>query len=374
MKFIANSNNLLAHMQKVSGVLVSKPVIPILDYILFDIKEGKLTMTATDLENFLITEMDVESDQNLRIAVPSRMTLDVLKQLPKQPITFSINEDDYHIELRSDFGEYKLLGENAEDFPGIPDTDSNNSFELSSSILLSNIAKTLFATSNDEIRLALSGIKVELGEEYMNFVATDANRLVKCKRTDINPGFENDFILPKKAMNLLKSTLPGVETSVYFSNNDSNAFISFGDTSLICRFVNENYPAYESVIPEENPNKMRINRLDFLSSVRRISIFSNKANHQIRLSISGSELSISAEDIEMSNEAHEKLPCEYEGQDMELGFNAKFLQEMLANIDADEISFEFSEPGKAGLIYPIGGDKEEELLMLIMPIMLQSHA
>ncbi|HAY89708.1 MAG TPA: DNA polymerase III subunit beta [Bacteroidetes bacterium] len=374
MKFIVNTNELLNRLQSISGTIVSKPVIPILDHFLFDIKSGKLTIHGTDLETSMSTSLQVQSDEDVRIAVPSKMCMDTLKALPNQPVTFTVQEDKSSIEIKSEFGRYKLIGQNADDFPKIPDTTSENSFTMSAGVLSSSIAQTIFASGNDELRLSLTGVYVQLFKDNAVFVATDANRLVKVERKDVKPGVETNFILPKKALNLLKANLPQDDTETKVDFNESNAFFSFGDISLICRLIDERYPDYRAVIPTENPNKLTLSRQDFLNSVKRISIFGNKTTNQINIKITGSELTIYAEDLDMSNEAVERLGCDYAGEDMEIGFNSKLLTEMLQNISTPNIVIELSTPSRAGIILPSQNIDDEELLMLIMPMMIASNS
>ncbi len=372
MKFIVNTNQLLNKLLGVSGTIVSKPVIPILDHFLFDIKDGKLTITATDLETSMSTSLDVQSDEDIRMAVPSKMCIEMLKALPNQPVTFTLQADTNIIELKSEFGRYKLIGQNADDFPRIPEATSENSFNMASGALSSSIVQTIFASGNDELRLSLTGVYVQLYKDNVVFVATDANRLVKIERTDVKPGVNASFILPKKALNLLKSSLPQDDSVCHVDFNESNAFFTFGDVRLICRLIDERYPDYRAVIPTENPNKLTVNRTDFLNSVKRISIFGNKSTNQINIKITGSELTISAEDIDMSNEAVERLGCDFAGEDMEIGFNSKLLIELLQNINTPEIIIELSTPNRAGIILPNQNIDDEHLLMLIMPMMIAS--
>jgi DNA polymerase-3 subunit beta len=374
MKFIVNTNQLLNKLQSVSGTIVSKPVIPILDHFLFDITDKKLTITGTDLETTMSTSMDVQSEENVRIAVPSKMCIDTLKALPNQPVTFTISLDKNAIELKSEFGRYKLIGQNADDFPKIPESNAENSFNIPSGVLSSSIAQTIFSSGNDELRLSLTGVYVQLYKDNAVFVATDANRLVKVERTDVTPGVETSFILPKKALNILKSNLPQDDSTTQVDFNESNAFFSFGDVSLICRLIDERYPDYRAVIPEENPNKLTINRTDFLNSVKRISIFGNKTTNQINIKITGSELTIHAEDIDLSNEAVERLGCDYSGEDMEIGFNSRLLIEMLQNLNTPNINIELSLPSRAGIILPSENIENENLLMLLMPMMIAGNS
>jgi DNA polymerase-3 subunit beta len=374
MKFIVNTNQLLNKLQSVSGTIVSKPVIPILDHFLFDITDKKLTITGTDLETTMSTTMEVQSDENVRIAVPSKMCMDTLKELPNQPVTFTISTDKNTIELKSEFGRYKLVGQNADDFPKIPESNAENSFSIPSGVLSSSIAQTIFSSGNDELRLSLTGVYVQLYRDNAVFVATDANRLVKVERVDVKPGLETSFILPKKALNLLKSNLPQDDSATQVDFNESNAFFTFGDVSLICRLIDERYPDYQAVIPEENPNKLTINRTEFLNSIKRSSIYGNKTTNQVNIKITGSEITIHAEDIDLSNEAVERLGCDYTGEDMEIGFNSRLLIEMLQNLSTPDIIIELSSPSRAGIILPSENVEHENLLMLLMPMMIAANA
>ena len=373
MKFIVSSSALLKQLQSINGVVANNPVVPILENFLFDVTDGLLTITASDLETSMITEIPVEAKENGRIAAPARILLDTLKNLPDQPVTFTIDEETYTIEISSSNGRYKLSGENATDFPKVPQVRGGNAIEIPSNALARAINKTIFAVSTDELRPAMTGIFVQLNEGNITFVATDGHRLLRYRRNDVSTGESTSIIVPRKAFNLLKATLPAEPTSVKVEFNNANAFFSFDNIRMICRLIDERFPDYENVIPKLNPNKLLIDRYDLLSSVKRISIYSNKTTHQVRLKITGSELLISAEDLDFSNEASERLSCQYEGEDMEIGFNAKFLIEMLNNIDADEVNLELSTPNRAGLLMPASADENENILMLVMPVMLNNY-
>ncbi|WP_439883415.1 DNA polymerase III subunit beta [Pontibacter sp. MBLB2868] len=373
MKFIVSSSALLKQLSSINGVVTNNPVVPILENFLFEIKDSTLTITASDLETSMITELHVEAKENGRIAAPAKILLETLKNLPDQPVTFTIDEETYTIEISSSNGRYKLSGENATDFPRVPIVQGGNAIDIPSNVLARAINKTIFAVSNDELRPAMTGIFVQLRSDNVTFVATDGHRLLRYRRTDISTSQEASLIIPRKAFTLLKSTLPTEATAVRMEFNQSNAFFSFDNIRMICRLIDERYPDYENVIPVQNPNKLVIDRQDLLSSVKRISIYSNKTTHQIRLKLTGSEMQVSAEDLDFSNEANERLSCQYEGEDMEIGFNAKFLMEMLNNLDSDEITFELSTPNRAGLLMPIVNEDNENVLMLVMPVMLNNY-
>jgi DNA polymerase-3 subunit beta len=276
---------------------------------------------------------------------------------------------NFSIEIAYDNGKSKMVGYNGDDFPRTPALENSSSILISGSIVSNAINKTLFATGVDDLRPVMSGVFCQFSPENITFVATDAHKLVRYTRTDSQASGSSSFILPKKPLNLLKSNLKGDE-EVQLDYNDSNAVFTFNDIVLICRLIDGKYPNYEAVIPKENPNVLTIDRLQFLSSIKRVSIFANKTTHQIKLKLAGSELALSAEDIDFANEANERLTCNYAGDDMEIGFNSRFLMEMLNNIDTAEVRLEMSEPSKAGLLMPSESSENEDILMLVMPVML----
>jgi len=373
MKFIVSSSTLLKQLSGISGVVTSNPVVPILENFLFEVTEGKLQITASDLQTSMITALEVESKESGNIAIPAKILLDTLKNLPEQPVTFTIDENTYGVELSSEYGRYKLSGENATDFPKVPVISDGDTIDISSDILQNAVSSTIFAASTDDLRPSMTGVYVVINDASTTFVATDGHRLVRYRRMDITSDAENTLIIPKKALMLLKSSLPNDNTNVKIEFTPSNAFFNFGNIQMVCRLIDERYPDYENVIPAENPNILTLDKSDFLSSLKRISIYANKTTHQVRIKITGSELQISAEDLDFSNEANERLACEFNGEDMEIGFNAKFLMEMLNNIDSKTINLELSEPNKAGLIIPQGDDTNENILMLVMPVMLNNY-
>jgi DNA polymerase III subunit beta len=374
MRFIVSTSTLLKQLQSVSGALSNSTVLPILENFLFEIKDGNLTISATDLQTSMTTSLPVEAKENGRIAIPSRILLDTLKSLPEQPIAFNINDHTFAIEINAGDGKYKLSGENGEDFPKIPVVENASSVNLPASVLAEAINKTIFAVSNDELRPAMTGVYCQLSTQYITFVATDAHKLVRYRRKDAKAASSASFILPKKALNLLKSALPSEDINVSVEYNSTSAFFKFSHINLVCRLIDERYPDYEAVIPQNNPNKLTIDRQSFLGSLNRVAIYANKTTHQVRLKISGSELNISSEDIDFANEAHERLTCQYDGDDMEIGFNARFLIEMLKNLASEEVMLEMSTPNRAGLLLPQNGDQNEDVLMLVMPVMLNSYA
>ena len=373
MKFIVSSNGLLKQLQNISGVLNSSNTLPILDNFLFEINKKNLTISASDLETTITTKVEVESKEDGKVAVPARLLLDTLKTFPEQPLTFDVNMKNFQVEISSDFGKYKLSGFNAEEFPKIPELDSPSSVTLKSETLGLAISKTLFASGNDDLRPVMSGVYFQLNESDITFVATDAHKLVRYKRTDAKAKKASAFIVPKKPLSLIKGLVSSSDTDLVVEYNESNVKFDFDGITVVCRLIDGKYPNYEAVIPNENPNRLVVDRASLLNSIKRVSIFSNKTTYQVRLKISGNELAISAEDIDMSNEANERLTCSYEGEDMEIGFNSRFMIEMLNNISSTNAVIEMSAPNRAGIIFPEENeDKSEDLLMLVMPVMLNN--
>lgn len=372
MKFITSSTTLLKHLQQISGVLTTNNTLPILDHFLFDIKEGVLKVSASDLDTTMTATLKIEAQENGTVAIPAKLLLETLKSFADQPLTFTINED-LSIEISSDYGKYKLSGQDASEFPKTPERSGVNTISLNSYVLANAINKSIFATGNDDLRPVMSGVYCEIDTNHTTFVATDAHKLVRYRRLDTNAAEASSFILPKKPLNLLKNLLSSEETDVKIDYNNINAFFEFNNIFLSCRLIEGKYPNYEAVIPKENPNVLTIERMPFLSSIKRVSIFSNKTTNQVRLKISGSTIQISAEDTDYSNEAVESLNCEYVGEDLEIGFNSKFILEMLNNMDSESITLSMSAPNRAGILSQTDSDEpNEDLLMLVMPIMLNS--
>jgi DNA polymerase-3 subunit beta len=299
--------------------------------------------------------------------------METLRRLPEQPVTFSIDEDTNAVEISSDNGHYKLSGENASDFPKIPEVSGGYSVDISSDALAHAISNTIFATSNDELRPAMTGVYINLSDSNTTFVATDGHRLIRYRRVDVTADENHSIIIPRKALNLLKTTLPSENSNVTIDFNPSNAFFQFDSIKMICRLIDERFPDYDNVIPVDNENLVTISRTELLNSLSRIAIYANRTTNQVRLKIVGSELQISAEDLDFSNEANERLSCEHEGDDIEIGFNARFLIEMLNHLDSDDIVLQLSEPNRAGLIIPKEKVDSEDILMLVMPVMLNNY-
>ena len=372
MKFIVSSSQLLKQLQVLGGVINNNNTLPILDNFLFELSENQLKVSASDLETTMSSVVDVESDSSGSIAVSARLLLDTLKTFPDQPLTFK-TEGDSTIEISSDQGKYDMAYFGGDEFPKAVSLPSPSKTVVPAHILGTAISKTIFAAGNDDLRPVMSGVFFQFSSQSLTFVATDAHKLVKYSRTDVTADQTAEFIMPKKPLNLLKGILGGSESEVTIEYNDANAKFTFDNIVLVCRLIDGKYPNYEAVIPKENPNKLTVDRASFLNSVRRVSIFSSKTTHQIRLKMAGTELNISAEDLDCANKADERLSCDYQGDDMQIGFNSRFLSEMLNNLNSNEVLIEMSLPNRAGILTPIDGtDEGEKVTMLVMPVMLNN--
>ncbi len=372
MKFIVSSSYLLKQLQVLGSVINSSNTLPILDNFLFELDGTELKVSASDLETTMSAVLEIDSDSKGSVAVPAKLLLETLKTFPEQPLTFTV-EDNNTIEISSNSGKYALAYASGDEFPKAVTLEDPSVTVVPAEVLATAVSKTIFAAGNDDLRPVMSGVFFQFSPQGLTFVATDAHKLVKYARTDVTASQVADFIMPKKPLTILKGILGSSDAEIKIEYNDSNATFSFDNYVLTCRLIDGKYPNYEAVIPKENPNKLLIDRTQILSSVRRVAIFSNKTTHQIRLKIAGTELNISAEDIDYSNKAEERLTCDYQGDDMQIGFNSRFLTEMLTNLQSDEIMLEMSLPNRAGILTPVDGlDEGETVTMLVMPVMLNN--
>ena len=369
MKFSVSSATLLKFLQKAGGAIGSNPVLPILEDFLFQVEDGSLIVSSTDLETSITTQVDVQGEENGAVAIPAKILTDTLKALPEQPVTIEVDNEAFGIEITSSYGKYKLAGDNPDDFPKIPAIEENDVVEIDSSIVLDAINNTLFATSTDELRVAMTGVLVQVDFNKVTFVSTDAHKLVKYAAHNVNSNVSASFIIPKKACTLLKNVLPS-SGLISLRFNRSNAFFELENTKLVCRLIDAKYPDYNAVIPADNPYTLTVERVGFLNSLKRIVIYSNKTTNQVILKINDESLNISAQDLDFSNEAAEQMTCTYAGDPIIIGFNAKFLIEMLGVLDSDEVNLLLSTPNKAGLLLPTEQSENEEITMLVMPVML----
>lgn len=373
MNFIISSNALLKLLQSLQGVLASSNTLPILDNFLFEIEPKKLTVTASDLETTITAEMPVEAKEKGSVAIPARLLLDTLKAFPEQPLTFNVDNKHFGVEITSDQGTYKMTGFPSVEFPKSPVLEDPTRLMIPAGTLSTAINKTLFATGSDDLRPVMSGIFFDLSEEMVRLVATDAHKLVRYTRTDLSSPRAASFIVPKKPLTLLKNAFAGTNAEVNVEFNENNASFTFDNLKVVCRLIDGKYPNYEAVIPKQNPNKLTIDRQAFLNAIRRVALFSNKTTHQVRLQITGSQLTLSAEDLDYANEAKENLTCTYDGEDMVIVFNSRFLMDMLNNLDSEHVIVEMSAPNRAGILLPgEGGEHGEDVLMLVMPVMLNN--
>lgn len=377
MKFIINSQVFSKNLQALSGVINNNNTVAILNCFHFRLEENVLTIRATDLETTLVSTIHLDTakvEGISEVAVPAKILLDILKSFNDIPLTFSVNPDNYLIDIVAGEGKYHLAGQNPETYPVLKKAENTTKIVLPASVLVNAISKTSFATSNDEMRQQMSGIYCEMNSECLTFVGTDAHKLVRYRRFDVVSDENSSFILPKKPIGMVKNIIlmNKEDVDIVVEYNSTNVFFSFDNFYIICRLVDGKYPNYEAAIPKENPNKLIINRSEFLTSLRRVSIFANQSTLQVRLLCTEKELIISSEDIENSNDAKEKIACEYEGDQMEIGFNAKFLIEMVNNIDTENVMMELAHPSRAGILFPVNeeDDMKENILMLVMPVML----
>lgn len=373
MKFILSSLKLLKAIQALSGVINSSNTLPILDDFLFDINDDELKITASDLETTMTVSIKPDMVEGKgQVTIPARLLIDVMKNFPDIPVSFNIDEATLAIEITTGEGRYKMVGHKSDEFPQVPVIAEPSVWDIPADVLACGFEKTIFATGSDEIRPIMTGVFMAMSDTCLTFVATDAHKLVRYRRMDVKSDAAASFIVPKKPINQLKNILAGrADEPVHVEFNNTNASFTFGEYKLICRLIEGRYPNYEAVIPTTNPNKLIVDRQLLNAAIKRVAIFSSKATHQIRFKISGQELVLTAEDLDYSNEAKERLTCNYSGEDMEIGFSSKFFQEMLANISQTEIQLEMSAPNRAGIITPVDNQNaDEDILMLLMPVML----
>src|ERR1035437_80054 len=375
MKFVVSSTELLKHLNAISRVISSKNTLPILDNFLLKLEGKTLMITASDLETTLITKIELEnSAEEGLIAIQAKIMLDTLKEFPEQPLTFNIDPESLAVEILSANGKFSIVGHNGEDFPVLPKlSDKNHSIVVSHDLLLSGINKTLFATADDELRPVMNGIYIELSPEEMTFVASDAHKLVRYKRSDVKYNDVASFILPKKPASLLKSLLPREDSDVKLEFDEKNAFFTLSGFKLVCRLVEGKYPAYNSVIPLNNPNELIADRVEFYTTLKRVSVFANQASNLVRLKLTPTELVVSAQDIDFAISAVETIKCEYDGLPMEIGFKSTFLVEILSNLSSQDVKMKLSDPSRAGLLLPAEKELDyEDVLMLLMPMMINA--
>ncbi|NDV58362.1 DNA polymerase III subunit beta [Bacteroides sp. 519] len=371
MKFVVSSTALFSHLQAVSRVINSKNTLPILDCFLINLEDGTLTVTVSDSETTMVTSLEVnESDTNGKFAVVAKTLLEALKEIPEQPISFEVS-DTLEISVTYLNGKYSLMGQNADEFPQSASLgESAVRMEIDAQVLLSGINRTIFATADDELRPVMNGIYFDITTEDVTMVASDGHKLVRYKTTMSHGNERAAFILPKKPANLLKNLLAKEQETVVIEFDERNAVFVLSNYRMVCRLIEGRYPNYNSVIPQNNPNKVTINRQLLIGALRRVSIFSSQSSSLIKLGFQENEIIVSAQDIDFSTSAEETQVCQYSDEPMGIGFKATFLLDILNNIASEEIVIELADPSRAGVIVPIIQEESEDLLMLLMPMML----
>lgn len=371
MNIKLNSKELLERLQYLSGVSMSVSVMPILENFLFEVAGNQLKITASDIDNTIITKMEVTSDSDTKICIPAKLLLDILKLLPSQPIEIKKSEENL-IEIVTSSGNYSVACYDGDQFPKSLELENPATVNIKSESLETAISNTIFACGNDELRPVMNGVLFQVKTDSMTFVATDAHRLAKYTRKDVQSTQEVDFIVPKKPLGIIKGILATLDVEVEIKYNQNNASFSFGDYEMKSRLIDAKYPNYEAVIPKNNPNSFLANTKEFMASLKRVSIFSDKTTHQVAIKQNGEALNISAEDKNYSTNGTETITCEPQSGEIKIGFNARFLSEALSNISTEKAIIETSAPNRAGIVKPEMCGNDEEYLMLVMPVMLNS--
>lgn len=372
MRFVLSSTALYSHLQAVSRVVNAKNTLPILDCFLFDLQDGLLSVTASDSETTLVTSLEVnESDADGRFAVAARTLLDALKEIPEQPLTFEVKPETLEITVQYQNGKYSLMGQNADMFPQSAQLSDNAvRVEMDAQELLKGINCAFFATADDELRPVMNGIYFDITTSDITLVASDGHKLVRCKMLSVHGDERAAFILPKKPANLLKNLLPKEQGNVIMEFDERNAVFTLERYRMVCRLIEGRYPSYNSVIPQNNPYKLTIDRLQLAGALRRVSIFSSQASSLVKLCLENNKLTISGQDVDFSTSAEEAMTCQYDGVAMSIGFKATFLLDILNNLPGEDVVIELSDPSRAGVIVPLEQNENEDLLMLLMPMIL----
>lgn len=372
MRFDVSSTALLSHLQAISKVIASKNSLPILDNFLFDLQGNTLTITASDAETRLVTSVDVMNVEGEGLfAVSAKILLDPLKELPEQPLTFDINDENLEIFIHFQNGKYNFIGQKGDTYPQQkPLKEDAATISIDAQMLLTGISRSFFATADDELRPVMNGIYFDIHTDDLTFVASDGHKLVRFRNLAIQSPERAAFILPKKPASLLRNMLVKETEMVKIQFDDNNAYFSCSNFEMSCRLIEGRYPNYNSVIPKENPFHVMIDRVAFLTALKRVSVFSNAASSLVKLHLTEGQVVVSAQDIDFSTSAEETIPCQYDSPELSIGFKATYLIEILGNISSTEVILELADPSRAGLIVPAENDENEDLLMLLMPMML----
>ncbi len=372
MKFNVSSTTLCSRLQTLSRVQSSKNALPILDCVLFELSGETLTLTASDSETTIVTTLEVtDVDGYGKVAIESKQLINSIKEISEQPITFNINQNTYQIEINYQNGKYNLIAQNGEEYPVPSSVSGIHTATFPAELLLSGISRSLFATADDELRPQMNGVYFDLTPEYATLVASDGHKLVRNRILPVHSGEPCAFILPKKPSTMLKTVLPKEQDSAEIRFDDRNAEIVLSNFKISCRLIEGRYPNYNSVIPQDNPFRVTVDRLSFIAALRRVSVFASASSSLIKLQLDNNNLTVSAQDIDFSTSAEEHIMCDYAGMPMSIGFNGPFLLDVLNSIASQDVVLELADPSRAGVIVPAEQDEEEDLIMLLMPMMLQ---
>jgi DNA polymerase-3 subunit beta len=370
MRFTTTTGELQRVLSKVGGVVPTKSTMPILENFLFDLLNNTLTITATDLEISQTISLGVKGSEDGKIVVPAKRLNDTVRALPDTELLFAIETTSSKIKISTKNGEYNITGENAKDFPAAPPFTGKEEVSLDSGLVRKIVHRTLFAVSTDELRPAMMGVLLQSKGSELRSVATDGHRLVRCSYKTSKSAWKKDIIIPSKAMNIISKSIEG--GSVKMGIGDTHVKFEFDKNVIVSRLIDETYPNYESVIPTENDKTMVVNREELLAAVRRVALYASATTHQIKLSVMKSGLTVSAQDLDMGGEAKETLDCQYTSDDLDIGFNATYLTDILTHLESEQVSFKLSSPTRAGIVSPAGEKSDEEILMLVMPVRLNA--
>lgn len=371
MKFTVSAEKLSKQFQKVQGVVPMNPVLDILSYYKFNLENNNLEITATDTETTVITSLPVEAEGDFSFTIPAKKITDTVRALPDLPIEFTYDEGKESILVKANKAEYLMMALAVDEFPDLPEKNEENIVKINSDVLINAFAKTTFATSNDEVRRAMQGVFVEVDFNKINFVATDAHKLVKYTYSGINSDVSSSFIIPKKPASMLRSVFDAdTEVTAYIMRKNV-VFVS-NENQVFCRLIDANFPDYNVVIPADNPNNILIDRKTLLNTLKRIIIFSNQTTNGVTFDLGDNSMKLTAQDIDFAIKAEDVIPCQYDGEETKIGFSGKFLIEMLNNMNSDEVRIKTGLPSRPSLILPEEAEDEDtDLLMVLMPLVVQ---
>lgn len=372
MKFVVSSSALQSHLQAISRVINSKNTLPVLECFHLKIESLKLTATASDTETTLVTSLElIESNGDGSFAISSKTLLDALRELTEQPLTIEINENSLEVTILYQNGKYKFVAQNGDEFPRLKGLKENpGSIEILASTLLRGINTTLFASADDELRPVMNGVVLDITTEDITFVASDAHKLVRLKNSSVRGEQKSTLIIPKKPANLLRTILPKETGTVLVSFDENNVLFMLSNYQMFCRLVEGRFPNYNAVVPQNNPYKVLVDRISFLNTLKRVAIFANQSTSLLKISISSNRMELTSQDIDFSTSAEESIACQYEGEQINIGFKAQFIIDIVNNLETQDIVLELADPSRAGLFLPLENVENEDLLMLLMPMLI----